>query len=61
MASAALNYEPSVAEEIDMERVVTDAEYRRHVITRLRRHRLVADALRGTSDDLLDAALGEED
>jgi hypothetical protein len=61
MASAALNQEPSVAEEIDMERVVTDAEYRHRVITRLRRQRLFAEALRGRDDDALDAAQGDDD
>jgi hypothetical protein len=43
--AAALNPEESFSDdEIDMERVVADAEYRRHVISRLRRERRFAQA-----------------
>ena len=38
---AAGSEDPSLVEEIDMERVVSDADYRRDVIFRLRRQRLV--------------------
>ena len=46
--------------EIDMERVVADPEYRRRVITRLRRVRLLARVPQG-GDDASDSAAGDED
>jgi hypothetical protein len=46
--------------EIDMERVVTDPEYRRRIITRLRRVRqMTRTSLEG--DDSADFASGDED
>ena len=56
--AAALNPEESFSDEIDMERVVADAEYRRRVISRLRRERRFAQAqLIDESADLV----GEEE
>jgi hypothetical protein len=46
--------------EIDMERVVADPEYRRQVISRLKRVRLLARVPQG-EDDALDYAAGDED
>jgi hypothetical protein len=45
--------------EIDMERVVADPEYRRRIITRLRRVRLMTRTSKG--DDTADFAVGDED
>jgi hypothetical protein len=57
MAQTATNDETA---EIDMERVVADPEYRRSVITRLRRVRLLARVPQG-GDDASDSAAGDED
>ena len=46
--------------EIDMERVVADPEYRRSVITRLRRVRRLTRVPQG-GDDASDYAAGDED
>jgi hypothetical protein len=46
--------------EIDMERVVNDPEYRRRVISRLKRVRLLARVPQG-GDDASDYAAGDED
>jgi hypothetical protein len=55
--AAALKPEESFSDEIDMERVVSDAEYRRQVISRLRRERRSAQTLLSDDADLV----GEED
>jgi hypothetical protein len=55
--AAALKPEESFSDEIDMERVVSDAEYRRQVISRLRRERRFAQTLLSDDPDLV----GEED
>jgi hypothetical protein len=47
--------------EIDMDRVVADAEYRRRVIHRLRQERLLAEAARLRGRDDFEMAFGEED
>jgi hypothetical protein len=47
--------------DIDMDRVVADAEYRRRVITRLRQERLLAEAQKAKDTDPLDLAAGEDD
>jgi hypothetical protein len=57
MAQAAKDDEPS--DEIDMERVVADSDYRRRVISRLRRVRLMTRPPQG-EDDGSDLA-GDED
>lgn len=59
--AAALNEEGGTPLEIDMDRVVSDAEYRRQVIHRLRRERLQAEAVRVRSADAFDLAVVEED
>jgi len=46
--------------EIDMERVVADPEYRRRVITRLRRVRLMTPPPQG-GDEASDFAAGDDD
>jgi hypothetical protein len=56
---AALNGDESLSDEIDMERVVADSEYRRRVISRLRRERRSAKAQ--VSDDSADLAAADED
>ena len=55
---AALKPEESFSDEIDMERVVADPDYRRRVISRLRRERRSAQAF--LNDDSADL-VGEED
>jgi hypothetical protein len=55
---AALNGEESLSDEIDMERVVADSDYRRRVISRLRRERRVAKAQ--VSDDAADPGAEED-
>jgi hypothetical protein len=55
---AALKPEESFSDEIDMERVVADPDYRRRVISRLRRERRFAQTL--LSDEGADL-VGEED
>ncbi len=56
---AALKSDESFTDEIDMERVVADPDYRRRVISRLRRERRYARAQ--VIDDAADLAAGEED
>ena len=56
---AALRSEESLSDEIDMERVVADPDYRRRVISRLRRERRYARAQ--VIDDAADLAAGEDD
>ncbi len=46
--------------EIDMDRIVADAEYRRQVIARLRRERMLAAAQSARDDDLFDAAAEDD-
>ncbi len=58
MAQAAKDDEASV--EIDMERVVADSDYRRRIISRLRRVRLMAQTPRG-EDDSAETSTGDED
>jgi len=53
--------EAGALHDIDMERVVADAEYRRRVIHRLRRERRMAEALRVEGAEGLEFAAGEED
>jgi hypothetical protein len=57
--AAALKSDTSLTDEIDMERVVADAEYRRSVIFRLRRERRFAMA-QTIAEDAVDSP-GEED
>ncbi|HXQ50543.1 MAG TPA: hypothetical protein VN802_05575 [Stellaceae bacterium] len=62
MASA-LSDDEIPSGEIDMERVVADPIYRRRVISRLRRERILAKA-QASEDDAFEAlseAAGEED
>ena len=56
---AALKSDESLSDEIDMERVVADADYRRRVISRLRRERRFAQVQ--LSDDVADLGAGDED
>jgi hypothetical protein len=58
--AAALNSDESLTDEIDMERVVADAEYRRRIISRLRRERRSVLA-QTSAEESADAAGGEED
>jgi Ribonuclease G/E len=48
-------------DEIDMDRIVTDREYRQQVITRLRRDRMRAEAERPTEFEALLAAAGADE
>jgi len=48
-------------DEIDMDRIVADAEYRRQIVSRLRRERRIAEAQRVAGEDVFEAALSEED
>ena len=48
-------------DEIDMDRIVADAEYRRQIVTRLRRERRMAEAQRLLGEDIFEAALSDED
>jgi hypothetical protein len=48
-------------DEIDMDRIVADAEYRRQIVTRLRRERRMAEAQRLIGEDAFEAALSEDD
>ncbi|HUZ73646.1 MAG TPA: hypothetical protein VMU87_11720 [Stellaceae bacterium] len=57
----ALSEEGGMPLEIDMDRVVADAEYRRRVIRRLRHERRLAEAVRTRSADAFDLAMSEED
>ena len=56
--AVALKPEESFSDEIDMERVVADPDYRRRVISRLRRERRSAQAF--LIDDSADL-VGDED
>ena len=56
--AAALKPEESFSEDIDMERVVADPDYRRRVISRLRRERRSAQSF--LINELPDLA-GDED
>lgn len=48
--------------DIDMDRVVTDRDYRRRVIHKLRQERLLAEAHKiARAEDPLEAWLGEDD
>ena len=58
--AAALKSDESLTDEIDMERVVADADYRRRIISRLRRERRFAMAQTG-AEDAVDSIGGEED
>jgi len=58
MASA-LKLEQDSAEDVDMERLVADAEYRRRVIDRLRRERLDAASNRPKAIEEFVSALGD--
>jgi hypothetical protein len=55
---AALTGDESLSDEIDMERVVADSDYRRRVISRLRRERRVAKAQ--VSDAAADPGVEED-
>ena len=48
-------------DEIDMDRIVADAEYRRQIISRLRRERRMADAQRLLGEDVFEAALSDDE
>ena len=48
---SALKDSASLAEEIDMDRVVADPEYRRRIITRLRRERILKAQATADEDD----------
>lgn len=52
--SGALKDQASLAEDIDMDRVIADAEYRRSVISRLRRERLMKAQPPEDDDSTLD-------
>ena len=58
--AAALKSDESLTDEIDMERVVADSEYRRQVISRLRRERRFVKA-QTAAEDAIDFLGGEED
>jgi hypothetical protein len=53
--------EADLSDDIDMDRIVADPEYRRRVVSRLRRERLLAEAQRLQVEDSFDAAFGDED
>jgi len=46
--------------DIDMDRIVADADYRRRVIARLRRERMLAASHTVRDDDIFDAAADED-
>jgi tetrahydromethanopterin S-methyltransferase subunit F len=58
--AAVIDDEVELTMDIDMDRVVADAEYRRQVIARLRRERMLAAAQSARDDDLFDAAAEED-
>lgn len=59
--TSAVNRDAEASLDIDMDRVVADADYRRRVIHRLRQERLLAEAQKAKDPYPLDLALGEDD
>ena len=59
--TAATKFGETPGDEIDMDRVVVDQEYRRRVINRLRQVRLAAEAQRLEATGRIETWQGEED